>query len=123
MAIAACFVPRFHNTPSTKTVVTAGYFDVLCAAHAGEMQRVRDRTAGRPLVVVVLTCRGELLSQRARAELVAAMSVVDYVLIADNEELHRLIERLNPAEVVRQEEADLRRTRRLIEHAQREQTR
>ena len=110
------------SLPRPITLV-AGYFDVLCAAHAREMQKVRDRTAGRPLVVVVLPCRGELLSQRARAELVAAIRVVDYVLIADNEELHRLIERLKPAEVVRLEEADLRRTRRLIEHAQREQTR
>ena len=110
------------SLPRPITLV-AGYFDVLCAAHASEMQKVRDRTAGCELVVVVLTCRGELLSQQARAELVAAMRVVDYVLIADNEELHRLIERLNPAEVVRLEEADLRRTRRLIEHAQHEQTR
>ena len=110
------------SLPRPITLV-AGYFDVLRAAHAGERQKVRDRTGGRPLVVVVLTCRGELLSQRARAELVAAIRVVDYVLIADNEELHRLIERLNPAEVVRLEEADRRRTRRLIEHAQREQTR
>jgi glycerol-3-phosphate cytidylyltransferase-like family protein len=110
------------SLPRPYTLV-AGYFDVLSAAHAGEMQKVRDRTGSRPLVVVVLTSRRELLSQQARAELVAAMRVVDYVLIADNEELHRLIERLNPAEVVRLEEADLRRTRRLIEHAQREQTR
>ena len=110
------------SLPRPITLV-AGYFDVLRAAHAGEMQKVRNRTGSQPLVLVVLTCRGELLSQRARAELVAAIRVVDYVLIADNEELHRLIERLNPAEVVRLEEADLRRTRRLIEHAQREQTR
>ena len=110
------------SLPRPITLV-AGYFDVLRAAHAGEMQKVRNRTGSQPLVLVVLTCRGELLSQRARAELVAAIRVVDYVLIADNEELHRLIERLNPAEVVRLEEADLRRTRRLIEHAQRGQTR
>jgi glycerol-3-phosphate cytidylyltransferase-like family protein len=110
------------SLPRPITLV-AGYFDVLRAAHAAEMQKVRDRTGSRPLVVVVLPCRGELLSQKARAELVAAIRVVDYVLIADNEELHRLIERLNPAEVVRLEEADRRRTRRLIEHAQHEQTR
>ena len=110
------------SLPSPITLV-AGYFDVLCAAHAHEMQKVRDRTDGRPLVVVVLPCNREILSQQARAELVAAIRVVDYVLIADNEELHRLIERLKPAEVVRLEEADRRRTRRLIEHAQREQTR
>jgi glycerol-3-phosphate cytidylyltransferase-like family protein len=110
------------SLPRPITLV-AGYFDVLRAAHAGEMQEVRDRTGSRPLVAVVLPCPGELLNQRARAELVAAIRVVDYVLIADNEELHRLIERLNPAEVVRLEEADRRRTRRLIEHAQHEQTR
>src|ERR1700686_4476056 len=60
------------SLPRPITLV-AGYFDVLRAAHAGEMQKVRDRTGSRPLVVVVLPCRRELLSQKARAEVVAAI--------------------------------------------------
>jgi len=101
----------------------AGYFDVLRAEHVRELQQVRGRVPQGPLVAAVLPYPEELLDQRTRAELVAALRVVDYVLIADHEELHRLIERFRPAEVVRLEAADRRRTRRLIEHAQREQTR
>jgi bifunctional ADP-heptose synthase (sugar kinase/adenylyltransferase) len=58
-----------------------------------------------------------------RAELVAALHMVDYVVTAENEDLNRLIERCQPVEVVRLETADLRRTDRLIEHVQRGQTR
>ena len=104
-------------------IVVSGYFDVLRAEHVREFEDVRRRTANRPRVVVVLPCQGELLSQPARAELVAAVRMVDYVLIADHDDLSRIIERLEPAEVVRLEEADRRRTVRLIEHVQRGQTR
>ncbi|PWU03415.1 MAG: hypothetical protein C5B51_19085 [Terriglobia bacterium] len=109
------------SVPRSCTLVS-GYFDVLLAEHARELGAVRDRTGG-PIVVIVLADAEEILSQRARAELVASLRMVDYVVTADHEDLHRLIERLNPAEVVRLEEADRRRTRRLIEDVQRGQTR
>jgi glycerol-3-phosphate cytidylyltransferase-like family protein len=110
------------SLPRPFTLVS-GYFDVLRAEHVREFERVRQRTVNRPLVVVVLRCPEELLSQRARAELVAAVRVVDYVVTADHNDLSGIIERLQPAEVVRLEEADRRRTGRLIEHVQRGQTR
>ena len=66
---------------------------------------------------------GELMEASARAELVAALRVVDYVVTADHDHLDRLIKRLRPAEVVRLETADLGRTRRLIEDVHRRQTR
>lgn len=108
--------------PRPVTLVT-GYFDVLRAEHARELRAIRERATGRPVAVVVLSKPGEVLSQAARAELVAALHMVDYVLTADHEDLNRLIERVQPAEVVRLEAADLRRTGRLIEHVQRGQTR
>jgi len=49
--------------------------------------------------------------------------VVDYVVTADHDELDRLIAQLQPAEILRLEADDLRCTRRLIEDAQRRQTR
>jgi len=110
------------SLPRPFTLVS-GYFDVLRAEHVREFARVCDRTSIRPVVVVVLPCPEELLSQRARAELVAALRMVDYVLTGDYEDLSRIIERLKPAHVVRLEDADQRRTGRLIEHVQRGQTR
>ena len=48
-----------------------GTFDVLVAAHARELEEAR--TGASALLVVVLPVAGELLSQRARTELVAGL--------------------------------------------------
>jgi glycerol-3-phosphate cytidylyltransferase-like family protein len=74
----------------------------------------------------VLPLAGELLSQRARAELVAALRVVDYVVTADDGDVERLTESLKPAEVARLEAEHARRNalwaRQLREHVHRCQT-
>ena len=98
------------------TIVT-GYFDPLLAWHAEELESIRSRAGA--LAVVVLPLAGELLPQRARAVLVAALRMTDYVLIADNEDLDRLFAELKPAEIVRLEDDDLRRRNELIEHVRR----
>ncbi len=103
--------------------LVTGYFEVLLAAHARELQAVRDRAPDRPILVAVVSHPGELMEPAARAELAAALRVVDYVVTADHDHLDGLIERLRPAEVVRLEAADLDRTRQLIEDAQRSQSR
>jgi hypothetical protein len=105
---------------SPMTVVT-GYFDPLLAWHARELERIRGR-AGAPagaLAVVVLPLAGELLPQTARAALVAALRMVNYVLIGDNEDLDRLFAELKPAHIVRLEDDDLRRRAELMEHVRR----
>jgi hypothetical protein len=48
--------------------------------------------------------------------------MVDYVLIADFEDLDGMLARLEPIDIVRFDADDLRRTRDLIEHVQRGQT-
>jgi bifunctional ADP-heptose synthase (sugar kinase/adenylyltransferase) len=103
--------------------LVAGHFDIIRAEHARELQAVRDRAAARTLVVAVLPLAAELLPQRVRAELVAALRMVDYVVIADTAELESLVDALKPAEVVRLEAADAQRTRQLIEHVHSRQTR
>lgn len=56
-----------------------GTFDPLLAEHA---QHLRDfARAGHMLIVIVSNPVQPLLSQRARAELVAALSVVDHVVM------------------------------------------
>jgi len=102
------------------TVVT-GYFDPLLAWHARELESIRGRAGA--LAVVVLPLPGELLPQHARAVLVAALRMIDYVLVADNEDLDRLLAELKPAEIVRLDNDDLRRRGELIEHVRRQQIR
>ena len=65
--------------PRACTVVT-GAFDVLLAADARELAEIRASHPNRPLLVVVLPLPAPLLPQRARAELVAALRMVDYVV-------------------------------------------
>ena len=110
------------QVPPAATLVT-GYFDVLRVEHVRALQQVRDRTGDRPLVVALLPRQRELFHQRARAEMVAALRMVDYVLIANREGLDGILEGLRPAEFMRLEEAGLRHMHCLIEHVQRGQIR
>ncbi|MGP0071500.1 MAG: hypothetical protein ACLPWF_06160 [Bryobacteraceae bacterium] len=58
-----------------------GHFDPLLAEHVRRLAQARE--PGRLLVVEVTNPAQPLLAQRARAELVAALSMVDYVLLAE----------------------------------------
>jgi bifunctional ADP-heptose synthase (sugar kinase/adenylyltransferase) len=112
-----------RRLPLDSPAVATGYFDVILAGHARDLDEVRARAAGRALVVIVLPLAREILSQSARAELVAALRVVDYVVIADDADLESLIAFLNPSELVRLEAADADRARQLREHVRCRRTR
>ena len=103
--------------PPPVALVT-GYFDVLRVGDARELARVRHH----PLLVVVLPVADEILPPRARAEMGAALRVVDYVVIANYGGLDRLVEALKPVEFVRLEAAEARRASQLMEHVHRRQT-
>lgn len=103
---------------SGRMTLASGYFDVLRAEDARELEE-----AGRPLLAVVLRHTGEVVPASARAEMVAAIRVVDYVVTADHDDLNELIARLQPVRVVRLEAAHAGRIRRLIDDVQRSQTR
>jgi bifunctional ADP-heptose synthase (sugar kinase/adenylyltransferase) len=96
--------------------IATGYFDVLRAEDARELALGRHH----PLLVVVLPLAGEILSQRARAELVAALRVVDYVVTADDGDVERLVNGLRPVEFVRLQAAEARRAGELISHVRRQ---
>ena len=113
--------------PPPLTVVT-GYFDVLQTEHVRDLQHARAQApavAGNewPLLAIVLPATAGLLGQRARAELVAALRVVDYVVTADEGDLDRMIAAFPPRHLVRLEAADERRSRQLIEHVRSRQNR
>jgi bifunctional ADP-heptose synthase (sugar kinase/adenylyltransferase) len=103
-------------------LLVTGHFDILRAELVRELSEARRRTAAQSLMAVVQAMAGELAPVASRAEMAAALRVVDYVLIAGNEELDRLTAHLQPIETIRLEEGDARCTRQLIEHVQRRQS-
>jgi hypothetical protein len=114
----------------TVTIATA-YFDPMLDWHAERFAALRGSGA---LAACILPLDGELLPQRARAELAASLRVIDYVLIAPASDpnaanllgsLGNSTENnsLNAARVVRLEEEDLRRRAELIAHVRAPQSR
>ena len=69
----------------------SGYFDPLLAEHARRLRQMR--TPGTALAVVIENPPHPLLAQRARAELVAALAAVDYVVL-EGEVTHQRLEDL-----------------------------
>jgi bifunctional ADP-heptose synthase (sugar kinase/adenylyltransferase) len=96
-----------------KTVkLVAGAFDPLLAAHARRLREIAQE--GAVLFAAIREPAAPLLPAQARAELVAAMGVVDYVVLGDAP--------LRPDEVYREESADAGRTRDLIRNVQKRQS-
>lgn len=104
------------------TIVT-GYFDVLGAGHVRDLQQARALAPGQPLLAIVLPGAAPLLEQRARAELMAGLRVIDYVVSADERDSDRMIAAFPASQLVRLEAADERRSRQLMEHVRRRQSR
>ena len=104
--------------PRGEFTLAAGYFDALRAAHAGHLAGLP-----RPLLAIVLPRTDELLPPRARAEMAAALRMIDYVVIAEIKDLDALVEALAPRELVRLETRDAVLVQQLIEHVHRRQTR
>jgi hypothetical protein len=111
----------FQAAPRACTVVT-GAFDPLLAEDARELAEVRASHPDRPLLVVVLPLSQELLPLRARAELVAALRMIDYVVTAHEIDPDALLRALKPALLVRLEDAQAVRKRQLIEHVHHRQS-
>jgi bifunctional ADP-heptose synthase (sugar kinase/adenylyltransferase) len=99
--------------------VVTGYFDVLRAEHARELEDIRRRTGARTLLALVLPFSGEVFDIRARARMVAALRVVDYVVIADRPEPDAFLEALRPQTVIHMEAEDARRNREIAERIRR----
>jgi hypothetical protein len=98
--------------------LVCGYFDVLTPDH---VRRFRELADGQPIMAAVLDAPDALLGARARAELAASLSMIDYVFLLDGADFEQAVETIQPGEVVREEMADRRRSRALIEHVHRRQ--
>lgn len=106
---------------SGRVTVVAGYFDVLMAEHVRELRRLRDGVEKGCIIVVVTSPPEPVLSARARAEMVAALSVVDYVVIAEGGDSDQLLGAIAADVIVRGEIPDAERVRHLSEHVHRRQ--
>ncbi len=58
--------------------LVSGYFDPMLASHAARLAGLKRD--GSPLVVVIASSADSILPARARAELVAGLRAVDYVV-------------------------------------------
>ena len=108
---------RARTLPGPLVVVT-GYFDVLRAEHARALASIRERNSGT-LLAIILPSPFEILDIHARARMVAALRVVDYVLVADEPAPDELLAALNPRTVIHLEADDARRNREIRERIQR----
>lgn len=114
---AAAIAARLRSEGARLKLV-AGYFDVLTP---DEVRRLRSLSDGQRLMAVVLDPPNPLLPPRARAELAASLSMVDYVLALPGASLEQALEQIRPDEVVREERAGAQRLQALIEHVHRRQ--
>ena len=95
-----------------RIAVVSGHFDPLLAAHPERLEQVRE-TADALLVVVTDPPR-PILGARGRAELVAGLKAVDYVVAAqDDPEASALV-----AAAIHEEQADAQRLAELIGRVQ-----
>jgi hypothetical protein len=97
-------------------LLVVGRFDLLRLEVARELAAAKERTGARCLAVAVRPLVDELAPLAARAEMAAALRVVDYVFVVTDGDLAALETSLHPIEIVNMEEADRRRTRELVEH-------
>jgi bifunctional ADP-heptose synthase (sugar kinase/adenylyltransferase) len=63
---------------ATGATVVTGYFDPLLAAHVERLERLKRQ--GFPLLIAIAEPENPILPAQARAELVAGLAVVDYVV-------------------------------------------
>lgn len=90
--------------------VVSGYFDPLLAAHA---QRLKTLKRYKPLLIALSEPVNPIVPLAARAELLAGLAVVAYVVLPSPE----LAARLANAVIHREEEPDTARTAALIQLA------
>jgi bifunctional ADP-heptose synthase (sugar kinase/adenylyltransferase) len=97
-------------------VAVTGYFDPLTAEHSRRLREIRTGHSG--IVVFLSDPPDPVLSARARAELIAALAMVDYVVLPQERASSgsSLLDAGLP--VLREEEADEARFKNLLRRVQ-----
>jgi hypothetical protein len=114
---AAAEAARERRRQGGEVAVATGWFALLDRATVRELASAKG---GALLIAVVMTEPETALDARARAEMAAAVDVIDYVVIAGSGmPVERLLAVLEPHAVVRCEAAHRERMRRFIDHVHR----
>lgn len=108
--------------PGDQVLLVTGHFDVLQAANARELARLRDSNSSGALLIAVTDPPNPLLAPRARAEMVAAFAMVDYVVSLEDHQVDSFLAAFPRDRTVRLEAAHQQRMRELIEHVHRRQS-
>jgi bifunctional ADP-heptose synthase (sugar kinase/adenylyltransferase) len=105
--------------PPRPLLLAVGRFDILRVDTAQELEAARRRTGAKSLLAVVQPLAGELAPLPSRAEMAAALRLVDYVYIAEDGNFAELAASLHPIEIIDLEDAEARRIRQLREDVRR----
>ena len=111
---------RALEAPHPLVVVEAA-FDILRAEEIHELDEIRRRTGARCLLARVRNAPFTLLPLKSRAELAAALRVIDYVLPGESTDWSGIVSSLAPDEIISLVDAETRRARGLIEHVRQRQ--
>ncbi len=98
------------------STVVLGFFDPLLADHVRRLKQIKP--PGAVLIAVILDPPASLLGVRARAELTAAIGIIDFVVPVPGD-VSGFLRKLQPGTVIHDADEDQLRTARLIEHVQR----
>jgi glycerol-3-phosphate cytidylyltransferase-like family protein len=110
-------------------MLVVGFFDVPGVEHVRALAEIRAHHSS-VVIAAILPDRDdpprEVLNQEARAEMTAATRMVDYVLIAAPPghpgDLQDLVTQIRPTEIIRLDETEQSRMRRLLRRVQHGQT-
>ncbi|MGA1599031.1 MAG: adenylyltransferase/cytidyltransferase family protein, partial [bacterium] len=100
---------RFLSLQDQPVVFTNGYFDEICAGHLKFLQQLKVLRGFNVVginsdrVITEQKGRAPLLNERERAMLLSSVETVDRVVIFDDPDASRLIERIRPQVVVKGE--------------------
>jgi len=114
-AEAAERTEAFQAAATPYTLVCSS-FDVLTAPRIRCLREIA--ASGNRLIAVITSPPAALLPPAARAELAAALAIIEFVVLAE-EPLASFLERLGPAPVIDETPKDGLRSAQLIEHVQR----
>jgi bifunctional ADP-heptose synthase (sugar kinase/adenylyltransferase) len=93
-------------------VAVTGYFDPLTAEHARRLEEIRAEHSG--IVVFLSDPRDPILPAQARAELLASLAMVDYVVLPQERASSGSSLLDSGLPVLREEEADEARFKKLV---------
>jgi glycerol-3-phosphate cytidylyltransferase-like family protein len=99
-------LPARNPSNGRRLIVARGWFDVLRASHCRALAEAK--ASGGELVVIVHADSGAhptLLNAASRAQLAAAIGIVDYVVICDGTQAEHLAASWNAAAVVEIDES------------------